>query len=54
MSKTLIEDRSITTRILRSLYDDVTDFVKSSTKFSNEADFIRDATREKLEKETKK
>ena len=50
MQKQETEDRSITTRILRTLYDEVSVAIKQSKVYKNEADFIRDAVREKLER----
>lgn len=52
MSKvSTVEDNSITTRMLRSLYNEVTNHVDNSPLYTNEADFIRDAIREKLDRE---
>jgi Arc/MetJ-type ribon-helix-helix transcriptional regulator len=51
MLKNEADDRSITIRILRSLYEEVSRIVARRNVYSNEADFIRDAIREKLERE---
>lgn len=54
MKKELIEDRSITVRILRTLVEEVAVAVKHSGRYTNEADYIRVAIREKLDREKKK
>lgn len=47
-------ESTITYRMLRTLHNEVSKFVNKSKLYTNEADFIRDATREKLAKEMEK
>ena len=46
------DDKSITIRVLRSLIEDVEEFLvtEKGQRFSNRVDFISDAIREMLEK----
>ena len=48
------EDKSITTRILRSLYNEISTIIKKSPRYLNEADFIRVAVSDLIDKEKKK
>ena len=48
MQEQEIEDKYITTRILRSQYAEITRIVERSSGFSTQADFIRSAIREKI------
>jgi Arc/MetJ-type ribon-helix-helix transcriptional regulator len=54
MTKSDNDDRSITTRILRALYEEVTNHITPPSRYLNEADFIRVAVRTLLDKEKKK
>ena len=50
----LAADKSITVRVLKTLYAGCTPYVYPKGKYQNEPDFIREAIREKQDRELKK
>lgn len=54
MLKQVPEDKRVTVKILRSLYEQAKDCVKVSGDYSTDSHFLNDAIKEKIDRETKR